>query len=795
LGAYLGIFLIAFATLALEVAFTRLLSVVTWYHLAFFAISTAMLGMTTGATRVYLRPEEFTDEQLDRRMVKACLGFAGVVPVSLIMLCLIPLVLTPSVMSLVALLATTFFCALPFYFAGIVTTVVLTKYKMPVGRLYASDLIGASMGCLFVILALEFVDVPSLILLCASVSVLAAISFSKGIELATELRIAAMLLFVIAALVAINTATPYGIQPVVVKGKVFFPADALQQKWNSFSRVVVNKGMMEPPQYWGPSPRAPRELVQQFSMNIDGEAGTTLRRYSSNKDIEHLKFDVTNIAYFLRHEGGACIIGVGGGRDVQSALLFGFERVTGIEINSIFIDLLSTDFREFAGLADRDEVTLVVDDARSYLSQTRDTYSIIQMSLIDTWAATGAGAFSLSENGLYTVEAWRIILDRLKDDGIFTVSRWHSPDDLGETGRVMSLAVAALLNTGVQEPSQHIALITTHRISTLILSKRPLGAADIEHLKDLSNDLSFFAPIIPGQPIENRVLRNILSANSMVSLNEFTSNESLNYSPPTDDTPYFFNMLRLNQLTNLSLLFPTARARIQGGVLTGNLTATLVLVGLILSLVFLTMATIVVPLTLRPESTTAVPILWSGAIYFSLIGAGFMLVEIALIQRLSVFLGHPVYALGILLSTLIASTGVGSFLSERLPLTRSPWSYIYPLATGTVVACMPNILTKLSSELVASSISEKVAGAVLVIFPVGILLGFFFPIGMRLARNADAGDTPWYWALNGVFGVLFSALAIFVSIYFGISRNFYIAAFLYGMVFLCVSRMQAATKR
>src|SRR4029077_14167619 len=148
-------------------------------------------------------------------------------------------------------------------------------------------------------------------------------------------------------------------------------------------------------------------------MDIDGEAGTSIRRSSVPADLSHLAWDVTNVAYHLRASGGACIIGVGGGRDVQSALMFGHELVVGVEVNPIFIDLLRNKFGEFAGVAGDARARLVVDEVRSYLARSTERFAVVQMSLIDTWAATGAGAFSLSENALYTVEAWTTILERL----------------------------------------------------------------------------------------------------------------------------------------------------------------------------------------------------------------------------------------------------------------------------------------------------------------------------------------------------------------------------------------------
>lgn len=784
---YLGTFLIAFTTLALEVTLSRLLSVITWYHLAFFAISTAMLGMTAGATTVYLRPGWFSKEKLNDSIARACLGYSLVIPFSLVILSITPLNSARTVMSLFTLMLATMACALPFYCSGIAVTAVLTKSQLPIGKLYASDLIGASLGSLFVLGGLEIFDAPSLILLCSALGALAGLSFVWRSPSA-RLRRLNRRVFVILVLVALlNSATLYGIRPLVVKGRVESVEDYLLEKWNSFSRIVVHKGEQAAPQYWGASPVAPEgKQVLQYWMDIDGSAGTTLRRFSSVDDIDYLRFDVTNIVYYLRPQGGACIIGVGGGRDIQSAILFGHERITGIDVNPIFIDLLQNRFREFAGIADREGVTLVVDEARSFLSRTKESYSVIQMTLIDTWAATGAGAFSLSENALHTVEAWQIFLDRLADDGIFTISRWHSRTNLGETGRTVSLAVASLLEAGVTDPSRHIAMVTTDRISTLLLSKQPFSEQDIAELKRVSSDLQYSLDILPGEPPSNEVLRSIVAADSLPALSLAIADQPLNYEPPTDENPYFFNMLRLNHLSPIFDADP--------GVVYGNLRATLNLVGLIVCLLLSALVTIVLPLSAKTRSAQSEPttVLWSGAIYFSLIGAGFMFVEIALIQRLSVFLSHPVYALGILLFTIIASTGVGSFLSERLPLTRSPWVFVYPALTSLAIVVIRFVLPLVLSSMITSAMLNKVIASILVIFPLGVLMGFFFPTGMRLVSSVSATETPWYWALNGIFGVLCSALAVFFSIYLSVSLNFYLAAVCYAALLACLYHIRSA---
>ena len=163
-----------------------------------------------------------------------------------------------------------------------------------------------------------------------------------------------------------------------------------------------------------------------------------------------------------------------------------------------------------------------------------------------------------------------------------------------------------------------------------------------------------------------------------------------------------------------------------------------------------------------------------------------MFVEIALIQRLNVFTGHPIYSLGILLFTLIASTGMGSFISDHLPLTRRPWVYVFPIITAVGVVALNTILHYLLSHMMAEDTATKILMSVLVIFPVGMLMGLFFPTGMRLVQSSYEDETPWFWALNGIMGVLCSALAVFVSIIFGISTNFYIAAVAYAFVLWCV---------
>lgn len=786
---YIGLFLIAFAMLALEVALTRLLSVITWYFLSFFAIATGMLGATAGATTVYLQPNWFTKDRLERSVANACLGFALAIPVTLFILTRLSLPPVISVQNFLNLLLMTFACALPFYFAGVASTVMLTKIDLPIGKLYASDLAGAALGSLFVLGGLEAFDAPSLILLISAVASAAWLVLKSGSKGARTARWHVAVPLGITALAIFNAVSGYGIRPTSYKGVSFSRNELWLEKWNSYSHVMVFNKTEGPVRLWGPSPLVPANTTTTYHMQIDGEADTIVHKFHSLEDIELLRYDVTSTAYYLRPSSSSLIIGVGGGRDLQTAILFGNEHVVGVDVNPIFINLMTDEFAEFAGLSAHPAVELYVAEGRGFVSQSTERYDIIQMSLIDTWAATGAGAFSLSENALYTVEAWDTFYQHLDRNGIFTVSRWYNPDNLGETGRIVSLSTATLLRNGVEDPSNHIALLTSGQISTLLFSRDPFTEEDVRILRETSSELQFETRILPGVEPEDEVLRQLVAARSMSELKAAVADEPLNLTPPTDETPYFFNMLRLNHVS-----FALQQHE---GIIKGNLVATLTLILSIITLLLVALLTIIVPLRFKVGGQAHISPprpLWAAALYFSLIGAGFMLVEIALIQRLSVFLSHPIYALGVLLFTIIASTGLGSYISERLPLTRPPWLFLYPVLTAAMILLLRVVLGIVLARMITYPVSVKIVIAVVAIFPIGILLGLFFPTGMRLVRSMRTEETPWYWALNGIFSVLCSALAVLISIYLGVSTNFYIAAGCYLSLVLCLWRIQVSAR-
>ena len=247
---------------------------------------------------------------------------------------------------------------------------MLTKSSLPIGFIYASDLIGAAMGCLLVLGGLEFLDVPSLILLCGAIGAIAGVVYLWHTRRAGLQRMNVAAAIVLSAMTIVNAQSSRFIRPLVAKGRIQPATGYAMEKWNSFSRIAVYPEKIMGPVLWGPCPMTPVYGIRQRFMSIDGEAGTVLRQFHSLADLEHLRYDVTNVAHAVRPGGAACVIGVGGGKDIHSAILFGHSSIVGIDVNPIFISLLKNEFRDFVRIADRKDVKLVVDEARSYLCRS-----------------------------------------------------------------------------------------------------------------------------------------------------------------------------------------------------------------------------------------------------------------------------------------------------------------------------------------------------------------------------------------------------------------------------------------
>lgn len=808
----LGVFLICMCGLMLQIIETRILSVIANYYLAFFSIGMAMFGMTAGALFVYFNERFLPRDRLMQNLVWISSAFAIAVVVSALLM--ISTVLTSPTRlqllmvalqwgKLVVILAT------PYFFAGIVISLALTRSAWPIPLVYGVDLIGAATGCLVVLVILTLIDSVSALLLVGAFAAVAGAFFAQAqramnqldaplpvIARSRILKRPAILAAAFTCLAIGNAAIqPHGFKLSMVKDHVDPAQSGSLIIWNSFSRIKVSPSIASAgkPFLWGPSPKTPDYDLQTRVMDIDGSAGSPMYRFDGDlSNLEFLKYDITNIAYSIRRNGRAAVIGVGGGRDLLSAAYFGFRDITGVELNPIFVELLTNRLRDYNRLASLPGVRLFADDGRSWLARSNEQFDLIQMSMVDTWAATGAGAFSLSENGLYTVEGWRVFFRHLSPTGVFTVSRWYSPSNIDETGRMMSVAVATLLDEGIADPREHLFLAAKGSLATLVVSRAPFTAAELAALTATIDDLGFTVAAGPQAPAVSPILTEILAARTPENLNRLQNEYDLDLSPAYDDRPFFFQQLRIGDPRALWSALKSA-----DGVVHGNFkaVATLALItGLSMLLVVIT---ILIP-SVSSIRQVYPGLATFGSAYFLLIGFGFMFVEIGLIQRISVYLGHPVYGLAIGLFGIIVSTGIGSLLSARISLLRGDRLLAWTTLLAIYIAALHYWFPLLMGVFASAALPMRSLVCLSAIVPSGVLMGFGFPTGMSIVNGIDSRPTPWFWAVNGAAGVLASGLAVTISIEFSINATLWCGAVSYlllGPVAVLLSSFGVARER
>jgi hypothetical protein len=519
--------------------------------------------------------------------------------------------------------------------------------------------------------------------------------------------------------------------------------------------------------------------VDQVRLNIDGLAGTRMYHYDGTRGpLEFLRYDLVNLAYNLPGIRKAAIIGVGGGRDLLSAHLFGVAEIVGVELNPIFVDLLTRDpvYEKFSNLNAVPDLRIFVDDARSWFATTPQKFDLVQMSMIDTWAATGAGAFSLSENGLYTLEGWRAFIRTLNDGGVLTVSRWYSPGDVNETGRMIALATAAVLDTGAADVRPYLFVASAKRIATLVLSNRPLTAAQLTILNAEVRRLGFDVLLAPDRPPDSELLAAMVASKDIASLNRVAGSAYLDLTVPTDNRPFFFNQLWLSSLPEMVQRIRSGEG--SGGVIYGNLLATGALVVILFVSILAVIYTILLPIrgVIRNRS---LPLIAAGSMYFLLIGMGFMLAEIALLQCFSLYLGHPIYSLSVCLFSLILATGLGSLASGRFPITSPRAIVVWGLLVGGCLLGHQGWLMGVLHATTGRQLPVRIFISLAMVMPLGFLFGFGFPTGIKMVEVVDPEPTPWFWGLNGAAGVLASSLAVILSMAFGIRATLCLAALCY----------------
>lgn len=784
--------------LAYQIAATRILSATASYHAAFGVIALVMLGLAASGTRLYLDRRTAPDAR-GRTTRALLLGAASLVWATAVVVGA-SFIALPDHQRLIAAVAAIAGFFPPFFWAGYAVASILTDYAEDVGRVYWADLVGAAVGCALIVPLLDLFTPIGLGLVGAVVLSLCAAAVS-WLEADGWRRRATAGLVATVACAGIGFGVPGAIELRHAKHVFERP---MWTKWNHFNRVTVYNA---PP---GGATAAERLREKGFDASIeeladrvgigwglsndyrgptpeiryillDSGAGTPIIEGGLSANLESLAWDVTALGYhaFSTPPQRAFIVGGGGGRDILTAKAFGVDHVDVVELNPAVVDLVEDDMADYSGAPySAPGVRGFVGEARSVLSRRTERYDLIQLSMVDTWAASASGAMVLTENVLYTREAFDIYREHLTDGGILSISRWYHPETYGELARLLSMVGDSLERGGIDDPDAYVVVGYARGpyggyASTTLMRTRPFTADDVERLRRISQEKGFTLiwPPRSGEAPE-------VDVPSLLRGESPGDSTRLELDPATDDRPFFFNTFRP---------FGSLWAALHDGDWEHVSHATTILL-LLLAIAALA-SRILVMSPLRSQDPTGTEFPRAARVYFACLGLGFLFVELALIQRLTIYLGQPTYALTVVLASLLLFGGIGSFLSSRIVTAEG-----VRRAAFAIVACIVfvgAIVPAILLETQAWSLGARQALAVAAIAPVGICLGVMYPSGVRLLVEAGRRDSvPWAWAMNGVWGVLASVLGMIVAVTFGYTTLLAFGAAAYLLASWAVTRLK-----
>ena len=763
-----GIALSSFSALLLELSLTRLFSVVLFYHFAFLAISVALLGLGAGGVFAFVWKRQLNKWETRSIAATASALTAISIPIFLEIILHQPVSLRLTGANFLRLAIIYSCSAVAFFLTGLQFSVIFARESSRIPRLYGADLTGGAIACLAVVPLLNWIGAPNSILFAGFVSSITAAIWSMSPRMR---RLSLGLAAALALLIALNASNRL-IDVIWAKG--VHRKNVEFSRWNAISRVDVLS-----------TPDGARVI------KIDADAGTHIMnadvsQWQGSEWQRYLMREPPAVVNGLRPHGDYAIIGPGGGVDVLRAIANGSPSVTGIEINpTIANTIMRGRYADYAyHLYERPDVHLHVADGRSFLRSSKSSFDVVQMTLVDTWASTAAGAFALSENNLYTTQAFREYFDHLKPDGIIAITRWEFRQPR-EALRVASVAMNTLQQLGREDVSRHFIVVAAGELNedgipvAVLAKKSPFTAAEETSVKQFLSDHPplklLYAPSEPG----SNAFTSLLQSNDPYG---FSAKYAYNVSPVTDNAPFFFFTLKPEQIWRSTVKLGGLDWKVNLGIA--------VLAMLLVISVLAVLAFLIVPLLLQTEHTGNP----ASLLYFVAIGLGYILVEVTFIQRFVLFLGHPTYALTVVVFLMLLSSGAGSVISRKwISTPQKVWAPLLITASALIVYVW--ILPFILNRLVGAPFTSKLVISALLLAPLGFAMGMPFPAGLRaLAASHAASGNPieWAWAMNAASSVLGSVLAIIIAIQFGLNVTLICGATAYLLALLLRGKLLGA---
>lgn len=707
MALYLGVFLVTLSGLLFEIALTRIFSATIWYHFAFVAISVALLGWGLGGFALHSLKQKQRLVPSPERAGVFTLLYALCLPLCLWLIVRLPFLPERIVFYFLVSLV-------PFFLAGIALSMVFDLHREKTGSLYFADLLGAATGALLATLLLSYLGGENTVLVVALAPLVAAACFSRRLALP-----AAGLCALVLLAAGTNESTGlFKIKSAPTKGLYQHMAETPGTRvvltgWNAYSRIDAVTGFPDP------------YLARLY---IDSDAWTSILRWDGRlESVERAKDWYRALPFKLAPpRPQTLVIGPGGGSDVLVALGAGSEKVTAVELNPLMLRFVRHFGAEAGNLYDHPQVETILSEGRTFVRRTKKSFDVILLGFVDSWAAVASGGLSLSENHLYTVEAFQAYRDCLTPDGMLVILRWDV-----DIPRLVANAVALL---GAEEAAPRTLVLLEKRGSDkeppqmiFVLRKRPFTPEETAQVMTWANARPV---IVPGRHVEAPYADLLAGRKTMA---QYVAEADSRVDPVTDDRPFFF-----------------ARQKPWG--LPGSMS-------LAFLIILLPITVLCVVFVVRGRPVGAPRRAYAASIaYFALLGLGFIAVELSLLQHLTLLLGHPIFTLSVLLFALLLFGGLGSARSAR---ARPSAVCLVIAGLGLIYAF---VLPRLVPLLLPLDLWARLGVAVLFVAPLGFAMGMPFPRGLVLAAKSGLGAPPFYWGLNGILSVAGSLGTMVVAV-------------------------------
>ncbi|MGI6395541.1 MAG: hypothetical protein ACOX2F_12595 [bacterium] len=789
---FIAVFLISFSTIALQILQTRIFSFTLWHHLAYMVITIALMGMAAAGTWLAVKKRQV--EKPHRFLALCSTGFSITSLLSLAIAVRVPLdtFMPDKTLQLGYIFLYYLILIFPYFFAGAATAFVFSFISKKVNLYYMSNLAGSAIGGVAILPVMEKFGGEGAVFAVALMGAISAFLFSipgknKKLTLAfTSLFVLLAILFPFKEAILPAKAPS---SKALGMGYSYDPNQKIiHTQWDRVARIDVfeNKHSQE---FFNYFPQLENKII-----TIDGDAYTLLYNFPNGE--ANISQSLYSTAYHLYKEPKVLVVGLGGGTDIVTALHHNSRSVTGVEINKAMVEVTQDLYADFIGNPYQDSrVNIIHSEGRSFIRRSPDKFDIIQMSGVDTWAALSTGAYVMSESFIYTTNAMREYLDHLTDNGTLSIIRWlfWPPREML---KLCTQAVEVLKERGVENPENNIVVIGDGSLAAILIKNSSFSWTELDDLSEtIAKTESLRIIYAPGFSVSMEYYNPIFAKHNFSALEgvdfikngfgaffdavekgtekKFISSYYYDIEPVNDDRPFFFKYYRVNHLfSDVSK---------SGGSFVDSMPIGLLILGLSLfQALFFSILFIVMPLFFMGKKEKSFSPL-NQIIYFFMIGVGFMFIEMSLIQQFVLFLGNPADAISVTIMILLLSAGVGSLLSKKILIALGEKKIF-----GAMLIVLPLVimgyavfLPAFTHKFIQHSFEMRIILSLAVLFPLGFLLGQFFPTALTIVGEKNNSFIPWAYAVNGVASVVASIFSIILAMAYGFTFVFTMAAFCY----------------